>query len=157
MRVIQAIRKNVVSIAPDATLAEASEVMERANVGALVVLDGARLTGIVTDRDIVRRGVAHGLPPDARIDAVMTPDVVTLDADADIRAALPLFRTHACRRLPLTSDGQVVGVLALDDLLVDLVNDLSDVIRPIIGEVIFGHHDAPLPDVAKPTAGQAGG
>jgi hypothetical protein len=48
-------------------------------------------------------------------------------------------------------------VLALDDLLVDLVNDLSDVIRPIIGEVIFGHHDAPLPDVAKPTAGQAGG
>jgi CBS domain-containing protein len=88
MRVIQAIRKNVMSIAPDATLAEASEVMERANVGALVVLDGAHLTGIVTDRDFVRRGVAHGLPPDARIDAVMTPDVVTLDADADIRAAL---------------------------------------------------------------------
>lgn len=149
MRAIEGIRKNIVSVAPAATLAQAADLMERANVGALVVLDDRRLVGIVTDRDIVRRGVAHDLPPDARIDAVMTTDVVTLDADADIRAALPLFRTHACRRLPLISGDQVVGVLSVDDLLVDLVNDLGDIVRPIIGEVIFGHHEAPLPEVAK--------
>jgi CBS domain-containing protein len=146
MRAIEAIRKRMVGIPPDATLAHAAEFMERANVGALVVLDGEQLVGIVTDRDIVVRGVAHSLPADARIDAVMTTDVVTLDADADLRAALPLFRTHACRRLPLMSDGRVVGVLAVDDLLIDLVNDLGDVVRPITGEVVFGHHEAPLPD-----------
>jgi CBS domain-containing protein len=145
MKAVQAIRKNVVSVAPDASLAEAAHLMDAGNVGALVVLDGDRLAGIVTDRDIVRRGVALGLPPDARIDAVMTTEVVTLDAQADLRAALPLFRRHACRRLPLVSGNEVVGVLTVDDLLIDLINDLGDVVRPVTGEVIFGHHDAPLP------------
>jgi CBS domain-containing protein len=149
MKAIEAIRKNVVGVAPDATLAEAATLMDRGNVGALVVLDGGRLVGIVTDRDIVRRGVAQQLPPDARIDAVMTSDVVTLDAEADVRAAFRVFRAHACRRLPLLSDDAVVGVLAVDDLLIDLINDLGDVARPITGEVIFGHHEAPLPDVAR--------
>lgn len=149
MKASEAIRKEVVSVAPDATLADAAELMDRANVGALLVMDGRRLAGIVTDRDIVRRGVARQLPPDARIDAVMTNEVVTLDADTDVRAALPIFRTHACRRLPLTSGGEVVGVLAVDDLLIDLINDLADVVRPITGEVIFGHHEAPLSQVAN--------
>ncbi len=148
MKAIEAIRKNPVSVAPDTTLSDAAALMERANVGAVVVLDGERLAGIVTDRDIVRRGVARRLPPDARVDAVMTTEVVILDADADVRAALPLFRTHACRRLPLTSGTKVVGMLAVDDLLIDLVSDLGDVVRPITGEVIFGHHEAPLPHVA---------
>ena len=76
----------------------------------------------------------------------MTTDVVTLDADADLRAVLPIFRTHACRRVPLISDGQVVGMLTADDLLIDLIADLGDIARPITGEVIFGHHDAELPD-----------
>ncbi len=138
----------MVSVPTDATLGHAAEFMERANVGALVVLDGERLAGIVTDRDIVVRGVAHNLPADARIDAVMTTEVVTLDADADLRAALPILRTHACRRLPLISDGRVVGMLTVDDLLIDLIADLGDVARPITGEVIFGHHEAPLPDRA---------
>ena len=135
----------MVSVPPDATLEDAAAIMAQANVGALIVLDGDRLAGIVTDRDIVLRGVAHGLPTDARIDAVMTTEVVTLDADADLRAALPIFRTHACRRLPLLSDDQVIGMLAVDDLLIDFIADLSDIARPITGEVIFGHHDAGLP------------
>jgi CBS domain-containing protein len=146
VRAIEAIRKRIVSVPPDAKLSHAAEVMESANVGALVVLDGERLAGIVTDRDIVVRGVAHNLPGDARIDAVMTTDVVTLQADADLRSALPIFSSHACRRLPLMRDDRVVGMLTVDDLLVDLIADLGDVARPITGEVIFGHHDSPLPD-----------
>lgn len=136
----------MVSVPPDATLMHAAAFMERANVGALLVLDGERLAGIVTDRDVVVRGVAHGLPADARIDAVMTTDVVTLDGDADLRAALPIFRTHAFRRLPLVSGERVVGMLTVDDLLVDLIADLGDLARPITGELIFGHHEAPLPE-----------
>jgi CBS domain-containing protein len=145
VRAVEAIRKRMVSVPADATLGHAAEFMERANVGALVVLDGECLAGIVTDRDIVVRGVAHNLPKDVRTDAVMTTEVVTLDADADLRAALPIFRTHACRRLPLISDGRLVGMLTVDDLLIDLIADLGDVARPITGEVIFGH-EAPLPD-----------
>jgi CBS domain-containing protein len=148
MKANEAIRKNVVSVAPDATLTEAAALMDRTNCGALVVIDGGRLVGIVTDRDIVRRGVAEQLPSDARIDAVMTTELVTLDADADLRAAFPIFRNHACRRLPLVRGDEVVGVLSVDDLLIDLISDLGDVVRPITGEVIFGHHETPAPEVA---------
>jgi CBS domain-containing protein len=146
VRAIDAIRKPLVSVPPDATLEQAAELMERMNVGALVVLDGERLAGIVTDRDTVLRGVAHNLPANARIDAVMTTDVVTLHADTDLRGVLPIFRMHAYRRLPLIADDRVVGVLTVDDLLIDVINDLTDVVRPITGEVVFGHHDAALPD-----------
>jgi CBS domain-containing protein len=145
VRAIEAIRKKMVTVPPDTMLMRAAELMESANVGALVVLDGERLVGIVTDRDIVVRGVAHQLPADARIDAIMTNEVVTLDADADLRSVLPIFRTHACRRLPLVSNERVVGMLAVDDLLIDLISDLGDIARPITGEVIFGHHDTQLP------------
>ena len=149
MRAIEAIRKRMVSVPPGATLSHAAGVMESANVGALVVLEGERLAGIVTDRDIVVRGVARDLPADARIDAVMTTDVVTIHADADLRAALPIFSSHACRRLPLMRDDRVVGMLTVDDLLVDLITDLGAVARPITGEIIFGHHDTPVPDRSR--------
>ena len=139
MRAVEAIRKRAVTVAPDASLRHAAELMEQANVGALVVLDGERLVGIVTDRDIAVRGVGRDLPADARVDAVMTTEVVTIEGDADVRAALPVFRTHALRRIPLVTDGRVAGMLTVDDLLIDLVNDLADVVRPITGEVVFGH------------------
>jgi len=67
----------------------------------VAVIDGEHLIGIVTDRDLVRRGLARDLPADARIDAVMTAPVVTVDADADLHDAFALFRTHAVRRLAL--------------------------------------------------------
>jgi CBS domain-containing protein len=137
-----------VTIAPDASLAEAARMMDRCVVGALIVLDGERPVGIVTDRDLVVRGLARDVPADARVDAVMSQGIQALQADADVRAALPIFRSHAIRRLPLVDNGKVVGMLTTDDLLIDFVADLGDVIRPITGEVVFGY---PEPDRAPAT------
>ena len=103
------------------------------------------LVGIVTDRDLVRRGLARDLPADARVDAVMSSPVITIDADADLHDTFALFRTHAVRRLALVRAGQFVGMITVDDLLIDLAADLSDLARPVTAEVIFGHHDTPLP------------
>lgn len=99
----------------------------------------------MTDRDLVRRGLARDLPADARVDAVMTAPVVTIDADADLHETFALFRTHAVRRLALVRAGHFVGMISVDDLLIDLAGDLSDVARPVTAEVIFGHHNTPLP------------
>ena len=149
MNAIELSRTNhAVTVDPSTTLSAAAALMDQKNVGALIVIDHDQLVGIVTDRDIVTRGVAKHLPSDARIDAVMTSEVVTLSADAEVRDAFPLLRTHAIRRLPLLSDGQVVGVVAVDDLLIGLIADLADVVRPITGEVIFGHHSIDRPLVA---------
>jgi CBS domain-containing protein len=119
--------------------------MEQTGVGALAVLDGERLVGIVTDRDLVRRGLAQGLPTDARVDGIMSTPVVTIDADADLHDAFALFRTHAIRRLAVVRGGQFVGMITIDDLLVDVSADLADLSRPVEGEMLFAQRDSPLP------------
>jgi CBS domain-containing protein len=145
MRTIEVLRRSAVSIPPEATVRAAAEIMEESGVGALGVVDRGRLVGIVTDRDLVRRVLATGRPADGRVDAVMSSPVVTISADADVHAAFALFGRHAVRRLAVVRDEQFVGMVTVDDLLVDLAADLSDLSRPVIGEILFGHHDGPVP------------
>jgi CBS domain-containing protein len=145
MRTIDAVRRSGVGIGPERTVREAAGIMERAGVGALAVIDGEQLVGIVTDRDLVRRGLARDLAADARVDAVMTAPVVTIDADADLHDTFARFRTHAVRRLAVVRDGLFVGMITVDDLLMDLAADLTDLARPVAAEVLFAHHDSPVP------------
>jgi CBS domain-containing protein len=142
MRTIEAVRRSGVGIGPDRTVRDAAAVMEQAGVGSLAVIDGTRLIGIVTDRDLVRRALAPGLGLDARIDTVMTSPVVTIAADADLHDAFALFRTNGVRRLAAVRDGQFVGMITIDDLLVDLSADLADLARPVTAEILFAHRDS---------------
>jgi CBS domain-containing protein len=145
MQVIEATRKPVVTIRAEASVAEAAALMDRRVVGALVVLDGDRPVGLVTDRDLVVRGLARGVPGDARVDSVMTTELVTLPADADLREALTTFYSHDFRRLPLVEDGRIAGMITMDDLVIDLVNDLGTLIGPVIGQVVFGTPQPQIP------------
>ena len=141
MRAIDGVRRSGVSISPDRTMREAATIMDEAGVGALAVVEEGVLVGIVTDRDLVRRGLARGLRGDARVDAVMTAPVVTIEADSDLHEAFGLFRTHALRRLAVVRGGSFAGMLTVDDLLIDLAGELNDLTRPVTAEVVFGHHD----------------
>ncbi len=145
MRTIEGMRRSGLSIEPERTIHDTAAVMEQTGVGALAVIDGDRLVGIVTDRDLVRRGLAQGLPTDARVDGIMSTPVVTIDADADLHGAFALFRTHAIRRLAVVRGGQFVGMITIDDLLVDVAADLVDLSRPVEAEILFAHHDSPVP------------
>jgi CBS domain-containing protein len=145
MRTIDGVRRSGIGIRPDQSVAEAASIMEAAGVGALAVLDGEIPIGIVTDRDLVRRALARGLPLDARIDMVMSAPVVAFDADEDLHGVYALFREHGLRRLVVTRAGRFVGMLTIDDLLIDLAADLADLARPITAEVLFGQRDAAVP------------
>lgn len=145
MKITEGMRKAGLSVGPACTLQQAAEVMECNAVGALAVVEDDRAVGIVTDRDLVRRAVAAGVAPDARIDSVMSTPVVTIGADADLREAFGIFEKQAIRRLVVERDGRFVGVISADDLLIDLAADLAAVVRPIGAEVLFGHRDASVP------------
>lgn len=142
MRTSDAVRRIGVAIAPDRSLRDAAELMNSANVGALAVVDGERLVGIVTDRDLVRRALAKGFDLGARVDAVMSAPVVAIAADADLHDAFALFRTNAVRRLAVVDGERFVGMLTVDDLLMDVAADLADLARPVTAETLFGHRDA---------------
>lgn len=145
MRTIDRVRRSGVGVRPDQTIHDAAVLMELAGIGSLAVIDGERLVGIVTDRDLVRRGFARRLASDARVDGVMTSPVVTIDADVDLHDAFALFHSHAVRRLAVVRDGKFLGTITVDDLLIDLAADLADLARPVTAEVLFGHREQPLP------------
>ena len=146
MRAIDAARKPPATLAADRTITDAAQEMDRLAVGALVVVDPeGRPVGIVTDRDLVLRAVARRADPAARVDSVMTTDLVVLPADADLRDALRIFERQPLRRLPLVADDRVVGMLTTDDLVVDLAGDLDRLTRPITAQVLFGHPEPEAP------------
>jgi CBS domain-containing protein len=119
--------------------------MEQSGVGSLAVIDGKDLQGIITDRDLVRRVLARDLRPDARVDGVMSSPVVTIAADADVHEAFALLRAHGVRRLAVVREGEFVGMVTTDDLLVDLAADLFDLSRPVSAEMLRAHRDSPVP------------
>jgi len=145
MKVHEPLRRAGFGVSPNETIKDAATTMERAGVGALAVVDGQHLVGIVTDRDLVRRGLALGALPDARVDSVMSSPVTTIEADADLHDCFAIFRTHGLRRLAVVRDGRFIGMITVDDLLMDLAGDLADLARPVTAEVLFSHHDSPLP------------
>ncbi len=147
MKTRELLAKEPVTVQCAMTLRDAAGLMDTANVGALLVMDGARLVGVVTDRDIVVRAVAGAYPSDSRIDSVMSMDIVTVDADADVHEAYKILGSHGVRRLPVLEGDRIVGMLTVDDLLVGLATDLEQLVHPVVGEMVFGHHPAPVPAV----------
>ena len=107
-----------IRIHPEETVAVASRMLERSNIGALPVCgsDG-RLCGLLTDRDIVTRCLAAGRSPSATpVRAVMTTGVVSAPPDMDLGLAAGLMGRRQIRRLPVTENGKLCGMLSLGDL-----------------------------------------
>lgn len=104
-------------VSPDTPVSEAAQLMETEDVGALPVLDGDELAGMVTDRDIVVRAIAKGKDPRGMpVREVSTRDVVSVRGDEDLSEALKLMASYKVRRLPVVDDGnRLIGVLAQAD------------------------------------------
>jgi CBS domain-containing protein len=147
MRTIEEIRRPGISIGPDKTIRDGAVLMEQSGIGSLVVVEHEGLVGIVTDRDLVRRGLAKGLPVDARIDGVMSSPVISIDVDADVATAFELLRTHKVRRLAVLLNRRFIGMISVDDLIVELAVDLRDLSGPVRSENLFPEHDGPVPAI----------
>ena len=118
MQVSEVMNRNVVSIDPGESVALAARLLSRHNVGSLPVCGpGGRLLGIVTDRDIVLRCVAPEEDPGkVPVRTVMSRNPSFLLPEDDIRQAAQLMSLHQVRRLPVTNEGKLVGMLSLGDL-----------------------------------------
>lgn len=104
-------------VSPGTTLRQTARLMAENGVGAVAVVDGDTLAGILTERDIVFRGVAQGrASAEATAADVMTPDPVAVDIGDAISDALAAKLGDAFRHLPVMEDGTVVGVLSYRDI-----------------------------------------
>ena len=100
----------------DQSIKHAARVMRDFGLGSVIVVDSQSLTGIVTDRDLVVRGVAESLSPDAPVGPLASGRVIGVSADEDVARAEQLMRENAIRRLPVVDKGQIAGVVSLGDL-----------------------------------------
>lgn len=105
-------------IQPDQTVLEAAGYMVECNVGAVPVLDGTRLVGVFSERDIMSKVVSKGRDPSTtRIAEVMSTRLRTLVPDSSCEDAMAMMQAHGIRHLPVCDGSTLVGFLSLRDLL----------------------------------------
>jgi signal-transduction protein with cAMP-binding, CBS, and nucleotidyltransferase domain len=114
--------------------------MDHDGVGCVLVVDDDRLVGIVTDRDLALRVLAQGLSGEVSVETVMTRRPISVRADEDVEAVVHLLRYHDVRRLPVLVDDVVVGIIAVDDLLVELSQLQVDLVGPVSREISEPQH-----------------
>lgn len=136
MRISDICSRNVVCIAADLTLRKAAELMQKQQVGALVVTNAQRNpTGIVTDRDLVINAMASGKDPETwRVADVMNRTVVTCREDHELFDAIEFMHQRGIRRLPVV-DAQyaLVGIVTSDDIVGALAEHVGMLARSLIG------------------------
>jgi CBS domain-containing protein len=137
--------KAPVTVAVDATIHQVAVAMDQHSVGAVIVVDGDRPVGVVTDRDLVVRALAHRVPPEARVDGVMSGDVVCVGADDELHVVSAILSNHPFRRVPVVDHHRVVGMITLDDLIVRLAADLHEATKGVTAQLVFGHPEPQPP------------
>ncbi len=110
--------RDIRTIGPDATLAEAAGLMRDSRVGALLVSGQGAYLGVVTETDLVRKAMAGGLDlTHERVQKVMSSPLITIEIDRSAHEASDLMAEKGIRHLAITQDGQVVGIISVRDLL----------------------------------------
>ena len=138
MKLKDLMTKNVEVVQTDATVQEAAAKMRDVNVGAIPVVNGKEVVGIITDRDIVLRATAAGRDPtNTRVKDIMTDRLLFVFEDQDIQEAAKLMSENQVRRVPVVDQqNHLVGIVSLGDFSVDVKDDkfstkiLEDVSRP---------------------------
>ncbi len=112
MKVRELMTGDPATVDSNATLGEVATLMKQQDCGSIPVVDGGRLVGIVTDRDIVVRAVAAGKDPKTlRVTEVMSAGPITIGPDEDVKRAEKVMADRQIRRLPVVENGSLVGIL----------------------------------------------
>ncbi|HKC91254.1 MAG TPA: CBS domain-containing protein [Candidatus Limnocylindria bacterium] len=141
MKVRELMTREPTTVEPNATLGEVATLMKQDDCGSIPVVQSARLVGIVTDRDIVIRGIAAGSDPKTqRVSAIMSADPVTVGPDNDVTEAEKVMADRQIRRLPVVENGKLVGIIVTAQIA-----RAGD--KKMVGET--------LKEISEPTSGRA--
>ncbi|MEU6813105.1 CBS domain-containing protein [Streptomyces sp. NPDC046831] len=109
-----------VTVEPRTSVTAVARRMREEDIGAVLVTEGDRLRGLVSDRDLVVRVLADGGDPEQRtVASVCSGDLVTVTPDEDLDRAVELMRAHSVRRLPVVEGDHPVGILSLGDTAIE--------------------------------------
>lgn len=122
----------LISISSTATVYNALALMARHDVGALVVLDDGRITGMFSERDYARKVILHGkFSKELAVSQIMTPRVVCVGPDDSVEACMTLMTDKHVRHLPVTDGDTVIGVVSIGDVVKALLHEQQFVINQL--------------------------
>lgn len=114
--------RQIFSVSPNATVREALEKMSQHNIGALLVLEGASLAGIFSERDYARKVVLKGKSSnDAKVSEIMTAKVITIDTKHTIDQCMAIMTDNHIRHLPIVSGATVLGLISIGDVVREMI------------------------------------
>ena len=120
------------SIRPDAKVIEALQVMAQKDIGAILVIDGGRLAGIMSERDYARKVILHGKSSaDVAVRDIMTSQVVTVSSENTVPECMALVTQRRIRHLPVCEGGEVVGIISIGDLVKEVIADQEQTIKQL--------------------------
>src|SRR5690348_11305124 len=126
MKVSEVMTRDVQTVRPDQPVKEAASSMLSADAGSIPVIDGERLIGMITDRDIAVRGVANGYGPDTPVRELMTNEIICARDDDDVDDIASKMSEAQVRRLPVIDDEErLCGIVSLGDLSRDADEDTA--------------------------------
>jgi CBS domain-containing protein len=136
MATIEKFVRSVVTARPQQNLAAVARLMEQHNVGAVVIVEGQRPVGILTDRDLALALGARGMAPDTPAARVMSTPVTTATYREGIFDLTQAIRETQVRRLPVVDDdGYLVGIVTVDDLLRVIGRETANVMEGLVAEM----------------------
>ncbi|WP_113702150.1 CBS domain-containing protein [Nonomuraea lactucae] len=117
----------VTTVSPEATVRELLAKLAQHNIGAVVVSsDGATITGIVSERDVVRHLHDHGAEVlDQPVSTIMTPDVRTVGLGDRVDELRKIMTTHRVRHMPVVEEGRLVGIVSIGDVVKSAIEELE--------------------------------
>ncbi|EZH76519.1 histidine kinase [Ectopseudomonas composti] len=120
------------SIDADDSLLDGLRIMAEKGIGALVVLSGGRLVGIVSERDYVRKvSLAERSMLGAKISEIMTRDVISVGPRDSLQHCMELMTERRLRHLPVLAEGELIGLLSIGDLVKETIAEQADLIRQL--------------------------
>ena len=124
--------RDIISILPDASVLDAIKLMADKGIGALVVIDGGDLKGIVTERDYARKVIIKGRASDSTpVADIMTADVITASSQLTVNECMEMMTAKKCRHLPVVDDGDLVGMISIGDLVQAIISDQQEEIEQL--------------------------
>ncbi len=130
--ILDAKGRKVWSVAPDAKVYEALERMAEHDVGALLVMDGDRLAGIVSERDYARKVILLGRRShEASVAEIMTAEVLTVTPESSVADCMTLMTERRIRHLPVVEDGSLVGLVSIGDVVKAVISDQEHLIEQL--------------------------